>query len=78
MLRQEQDVEDVTRQTFLNAMETLDRFRGESTFSTWGLRITTHAALNLLRKRRGLNLVSIEETTEGLGRQVLRIAAPVS
>ena len=34
MVRQEQDAEDVTQQTFLSAMENLAAFRGESSFST--------------------------------------------
>ena len=51
MLRQEQDAEDVTQQTFLSALESLDGFRGEASFATWLLRIATHAALSLGIKR---------------------------
>ena len=32
MLRQEQDAEDVTQQTFLSALENLNGFRGEASF----------------------------------------------
>ncbi len=64
MLRQEQDAEDVTQQTFLSVLENLDGFRGEASFSTWVLRIASHAALKLIRKRKGLNTVSLEEATE--------------
>ncbi len=64
MLRQEQDAEDVTQQTFLSAMEHLEGFRGESSFSTWLLRIATHAALKVIRKRRGLDTISLEAATE--------------
>ena len=60
MLRQEQDAEDVTQQTFLSAIEHLAGFRGEASFSTWLLRIATHAALKVIRKRKGLDLVSFE------------------
>ncbi len=65
MLRHEQDAEDVTQQTFLSALENLSGFRGEASFSTWLLRIATHAALKIIRKREGLNTVSLEEATEG-------------
>jgi RNA polymerase sigma-70 factor (ECF subfamily) len=58
------DAQDVTQQTFLNAIEHLSSFRGESSFSTWLLRIATHAALKILRKRRGLPTVSLEQNTE--------------
>ncbi len=64
MLRQEQDAEDVTQQTFLSALENLNGFRGEAAFSTWLLRIAAHAALKVIRKRRGLETVSLEEATE--------------
>ena len=64
MLRQEQDAEDVTQQTFLSALENLDGFRGEASFGTWLLRIATHAALKVIRKRSVLDTVSLEETTE--------------
>ena len=64
MLRQEQDAEDVTQQTFLSALENLNGFRGEAAFATWLLRIATHAALKVIRKRKGLDTVSLEETTD--------------
>lgn len=64
MLRQEQDAEDVTQQTFLSALENLNGFRGDASFATWLLRIATHAALKVIRKRKGLDTVSLEEMTE--------------
>lgn len=64
ILRQEQDAEDVTQQTFLSVVENLGSFRGESSFSTWLLRIATYAALKVIRKRKGLDVVSLEEATE--------------
>ena len=54
----------ITQQTFLSALENLSGFRGEASFSTWLLRIATHAALKIIRKRKGLDTVSLEETTE--------------
>ncbi len=64
MLRQEQDAEDVTQQTFLSLLENLKGFRGEASFSTWLLRVATHAALKVIRKRQGLDTVSLEQATE--------------
>ncbi len=52
MLGQEQDADDVTQQTFLSALEHLNGFRAEASFATWLLRIATHAALKVIRKRR--------------------------
>ena len=64
VLRQEQDAEDVTQQTFLSVLENLSAFRGEASFATWLLRIATHAALKVIRKRKGLETVSLEQATE--------------
>jgi RNA polymerase sigma-70 factor, ECF subfamily len=64
ILRQQQDAEDVAQQTFLSVVENLASFRGEASFSTWLLRIATHAALKVIRKRNGLEMVSLEEATE--------------
>ncbi len=64
ILRHRQDAEDVTQQTFLSAVEHLGEFREEASFSTWLLRIATHAALKVLRKRKGLETVSLEASTE--------------
>jgi RNA polymerase sigma-70 factor (ECF subfamily) len=60
----ESDAEDVTQQAFLSALENLDGFREEAGFATWLQRIATHAALKVIRKRKGLPTVSLDEATE--------------
>jgi RNA polymerase sigma-70 factor (ECF subfamily) len=69
ILQHDHDAEDVTQQTFLSALEHLDGFLGEAGFRTWLLRIATHAALKVIRKRHGLEMVSLEETTEPDGEE---------
>jgi RNA polymerase sigma-70 factor (ECF subfamily) len=64
MLRQEQDAEDVTQQTFLSALENLSGFRGEASFGTWLLHLAGHAALKVIRKRKGMPVVSLDQVTE--------------
>ena len=64
IVQQEQDAEDVTQQTFLSALEHLAGFREEASFSTWLLRVATHAALKVIRKRKGLPTVSLDASTE--------------
>lgn len=64
---QQQDAEDVTQQTFLSLIESIDRFRGESSVATWILRIATNHALKILRKRRGLPTVSLDAPVGGDG-----------
>jgi RNA polymerase sigma-70 factor, ECF subfamily len=55
---------DVTQQAFLSAIEGLESFREEAAFATWLQRIATHAALKVLRKRKGLPTVSLDAATE--------------
>jgi RNA polymerase sigma-70 factor (ECF subfamily) len=60
----EQDAEDVTQEAFLSALEHIAGFREESSFGTWLSRIATHAALKIIRKRRGLPTESLDATAE--------------
>ena len=64
ILQNPHDAEDVTQQAFLSAVENLARFREESSFATWLYRIATFAALKVIRKRKGLDTISLEEATE--------------
>ncbi|MCX8157995.1 MAG: sigma-70 family RNA polymerase sigma factor [Verrucomicrobiae bacterium] len=64
LLRHEQDAEDVTQQTFLNLVENLDSFRGESSFRTWLYRVATFAAFKILRKRKGLDTISLDASVD--------------
>jgi len=64
ILQNPQDAEDVTQQAFLSALENLGSFREEAAFATWLYRIATFAALKIIRKRKGLDTISLEEATE--------------
>ena len=55
--------EDVTQNAFLHLFRKIESFRGESAFSTWLHRLTVNLVLMQLRKK-GLNLVSLEETVD--------------
>lgn len=64
MLRNPHDAEDVTQQTFMDALEGLNGFRAEASFTTWILRITTYASLKILRKRKGLEMISLDHALD--------------
>lgn len=66
MLRDEQDALDAAQETFFRAYRGLDRFRGESRFSTWLYQIGSHICLDMLRSRSGADSISLtgEDETE--------------
>ena len=64
MLHNEEDAQDVTQQSFISALEHLKSFREEASFKTWIWRIATHAGLKILRKRKGLETVSLDQATD--------------
>jgi RNA polymerase sigma-70 factor, ECF subfamily len=63
MTRNREDAEDVAQQTFQKAFIHLEKFEGESLFSTWLTRIAINEALMLLRRKRGSREVPIAEST---------------
>ncbi|PKV63287.1 RNA polymerase sigma factor [Pontibacter ramchanderi] len=54
-LKQEQEVEDVMQETYLQAFEKLSQFRNEALFSTWLIRIGINKALSRLREQKRLS-----------------------
>jgi RNA polymerase sigma-70 factor, ECF subfamily len=66
ILRNQEDAEDVGQRAFQRAFTNLDRFRGDSAFSTWVTRIAINEALMLLRQRR-TNTTLSEDDSHGDG-----------
>jgi len=60
-MRNSDDVEDVIQETFIKAYLSINRFRSDSTFSTWIVRIGINAAKDglALRQRQGLQLSTL-------------------
>jgi RNA polymerase sigma-70 factor (ECF subfamily) len=65
MTRTREDAEDVVQQSLQKAFIHVRQFEGKSSFSTWLTRIAINEALMLLRKRRGLNETSMNDSAEG-------------
>lgn len=58
------DADDVTQETFLNAMRSIGSFRGQSEVTTWLHRIAVNAAYSLLRRRHRRREVRAEVIPE--------------
>lgn len=56
-LHNSDDAEDLTQEVFIQAYQSLSKFKGESAFSTWIYRITVNASLNKVRKSTGNFLI---------------------
>ena len=67
-----EDAEDVLQETFLKAFENLPRFREDSRFYTWIVRIAVNQALMKLRKRRTDRSVSLDDPIEEDGEVIPR------
>jgi RNA polymerase sigma-70 factor (ECF subfamily) len=52
MLRNREDAQDAYQETFLKAFGAISRFRSESSFYTWILRIATNVCFDSLQKRQ--------------------------
>ena len=52
MCGNEADADEVAQEAFLSAWKGLPNFRGESRFSTWLYQLTTHAAIDLMRREK--------------------------
>ncbi len=58
-VHQKEDAEDITQEVFVKAFQSLDRFAGRSSFSTWLYRIAIHTSLNELKRRKRRTLWSM-------------------
>lgn len=60
----QQDAADVLQEALLRAYRGLDKFRGDSRFYTWIVRIVVNEGLMKLRKDRAASWVSLDEPIE--------------
>jgi len=59
-----EDAEDIVQQSFQKAFIYLHRFEGKSSFSTWLTRIAINEALMLLRQRRTLREIPVDDSRD--------------
>ena len=59
-LRNREDAEDVTQETFITAYRKLDTFRGESQLRTWLSRIAWNRSMDLRRRGRNRSFLHLD------------------
>lgn len=81
MLKNREVAEEVSQDTFIKAFKSLDKFKGDSKFSTWLYRIGYHACLDSIKKNKNHNssfeineitfnqIKSVENILEGIERK---------
>lgn len=79
MVRNREQAEDLSQETFIKALNALDSYRPEYKFSSWIFKIANNAAIDQLR-RRELDTLSLEgsphaETPEAVQATALQIGA---
>ena len=65
MLKNREEAEEVSQDTFIKVYTSLKKFKGDSKFSTWIYKVTYNTCLDRLKKnKRQQHVVSIDEFTE--------------
>lgn len=65
MLKNKEEAEEVSQDTFIKTYKSLNKFKGNSKFSTWIYRVAYNTCLDRLKKnKRQQNTVTIDEYTE--------------
>lgn len=59
-----EDASDMAQEALMKAYQSITRFRGESSFGTWIGRITSNQCLDELRKRKKLQVTSLDAEVE--------------
>lgn len=63
------DAAELTQDTFVKVLESIQTFRGKSSFYTWLFRVAVNLTLNHCRRRFKLSPVSLDATNENLEKQ---------
>ena len=64
LLQNEADAEDAAQEAFLNAFRNLSKFRAESRFSTWLIRIALNEARSKRRQKKAMKTESLDAGSE--------------
>lgn len=65
VLQNEEDAEEVAHDAFVKLLSSLDKFKGESKFTTWFYRIVMNMAISRTRKKR-IKTEDLDDRPEGI------------
>ncbi len=64
MTKNREEAEEVSQDTFIKAYKNINKFKGDSKFSTWLYRITYHGSLdNIKKNKKNKNTLEINDIT---------------
>lgn len=63
-LQNHEDADDAAQETFIKALKSLNKFKGNSSVKTWLYRITTNVCINTIRKKKLLSIFSRKSENE--------------
>ena len=63
-MQNREDARDVAQETFIKALQGINRFKGNSTLRTWLYRIATNTAMSMLRRKKFLSFFAVGEGEE--------------
>lgn len=65
MVKNREEAEEVSQDTFIKVFKSLHKFKGNSKFSTWIYKVTYNTCLDRIKKyKKEYNIVAIDEFTE--------------
>ncbi len=62
-----EDAEELTQDVFVSVYQNLNRFKGNSSFSTWIYRVAVNSSLNHLRRQKRFGFIQRLENVFGIG-----------
>ncbi|MCC5911761.1 MAG: sigma-70 family RNA polymerase sigma factor [Clostridiaceae bacterium] len=62
MLGNFEDANDITQEAFIKVYKSIDKFKGESSFTTWLYAIVNNICLDFLRKKKKIKIISIDKS----------------
>jgi len=76
-LQNTEDAEDITQEVFIEVYRSINKFKGNSSISTWIYRISVNKSLDFLRKKKRkkrFGIISSLFTNEDKNKEIIQIA----